>query len=139
MRCPEISLSKSLCNWGYSFVSRPYQNKLKKSVWHCFISEFSVFPLQFALLCINIYTACGSQVHESHVCHSDIWIAQWVKYIAIGQQVWPTFNSGSDTNYGMRIYDVIKIISYTKLACKDSQNLEAFWIIVVQYRLHSLC
>ena len=47
----------------------------------------------------------------------------------VGQQVSPTFNSASDTHFGMRsrIYEIIKIyiVSYTKIACcfsKDSQN-----------------
>ena len=52
----------------------------------------------------------------------------------VGQQVWPTFNSGSDIHFGMRICEVTKIITYTKIACcygKDSQNSEVFWISVV--------
>ena len=47
----------------------------------------------------------------------------------VGQQVAPTFNSASDTHFGMRsrIYEIIKIyiVSYTKIACcfsKDSQK-----------------
>ena len=59
----------------------------------------------------------------------------------VGQQVWPTFNSKSDTHFGMRIYEVINIISYTKIAycySKDSQNLEVFWITLAHYRLYTL-
>ena len=68
-------------------------------------------------------------------------MSQWnVDYSVgqVGQQVWFTFNSWSDTHFGLRIYAVIKIILYEKIACwysKDSENAEVFWIILVHYRL----
>ena len=46
MWCPEISLSKSLCNWGTSSVS--YKNvEICIALFHTY-QNFSVFTLQFA-------------------------------------------------------------------------------------------
>ena len=46
--------------------------RMNKSMTLFYIRIFSVF----ALLCNT--SACQLQVHESYVCHNDIWIAQWV-------------------------------------------------------------
>ena len=55
-------------------IERPFciLTKMKKSVWHCFISNFVMFTSQFALL--HITSACDShcQVRGSYVCHNDI-------------------------------------------------------------------
>ena len=59
----------------------------------------------------------------------------------VSQQAWPTFNSASDTDFGMIIYKVIKKISYTIITCyysQGSKNLEVFWIIMVHYKLYTL-
>ena len=88
-------------------------------------NEETCMALVFALLFIT--SVCGSQVaHGSYVCHSDIWNACHCLVGQVGQQLCSTFNSGSDTHFGMRINEVIKIVSYTKMACcysTDSQNL----------------
>ena len=67
---PEISLSKSLCNWGSSSVS--LQNKeICMALFH--IRIFSVFTLQFALLCTTL--VCGSQVYTC--MGHNLCMSQW--------------------------------------------------------------
>ena len=59
----------------------------------------------------------GSYVHMSHL------------HCSVGQQVRITINPISDTHFGMRIYEVAKVVSYTKLTCcysNDRQIIEAF-------------
>ena len=73
--------------------------------------------------CVNI-TICIT-LHYFSMCFTSAWVkcmSQWhlamdCSVRRVGQQVWSTFNSGSDTHFDMRIYGVIKIISYTKIAC----------------------
>ena len=125
MWCPEISLSNNLCNEG--LVLYPYKNE--KSVWHCFITEFFLYfhytLRYFSMWITSAWIICTSQ-----------WYTDW----SVNQQVWFTFNSGSDTHFGMRIWGYQDNFLYKKACCysKDSQNLEVFWIIVVHYTLYAL-
>ena len=50
-------------------------------------------------------------------------------HCSVGQQVRITINLGSDTRFEMRIYEVVKVVSYTKLTCyysNDSQIIDIF-------------
>ena len=59
-------------------------------------------------------------------------MSQWHLDCSVGQ-----VGQQSDTHFGMRIYKVIKIISYTNklvaIVAKDSENLEVFWIYYKLY------
>ena len=129
--CPEISLSKVYAIKGP--VLYPYKNEeIRMALFY--IRFFLVFALHFALLCIT--SALGHKCMGHNFCMSH-----WHLDCSVGQQLWPTINAGSDTHFGMRIYKVIEIVSYTKMACryiKDSQNIEVFWIIMVHQRLYTL-
>ena len=116
----------------------PYKNK--ETCMALFHIRFCVYNR----ICITLHyiTLSMWQLTSAWV----ICMSQWYPDCSVGkvgQQVWPTFNSGSwsDTYFGIRIYEVIKIISYIKIAfcySKDTHNLEVFWIIVVHYRLYTL-
>ena len=86
-----------------------------------------------------VYITICTTLHYLSMCLTSAWVICMSQLHLncsvgqVGQQMWPTFNSGSDTCFGMRIYEGIKIISYTKIACcysKDSQNLELSWFTI---------
>ena len=70
--------------------------------------------------------------HVSHKCMGHIYFTCGLLSGSSGSTSVAHFNPGSNTHFGMRIYVasciVIKIVSYTKIACyivaKDSQIIE---------------
>ena len=114
MWCPEISLSKNLCNWGINSVSLQEWRNLYGIVL------YQNFFCSFITLCIT--SACGSQVHGSYVCHNDIWIDQWVNNQL---WIWHSFWHENLWHYQDNFIN--------KIACcysKDSQKLELLWFTI---------
>ena len=152
--CTESSLV-----WNQLIITSSCFQLCDVQIFHCqkvcAIEGLPLYPYNNKEICMALFhnrflcRICITLHYFKHVAALSTWIicmSQWYLDCSVGQvgqQVWPTFNSGSwsDTYFGMRIYEVIKIISYIKIACcysKDSHNLEVFWIIVVHYRLYTL-
>ena len=91
--------------------------RLKISIWYCYISEF------FHVICIILQ-------HVSYKCIGHIYVTSGLLSGSSGSTSMAHFNPVSNTHFCMRIYAaiVIKIVSYTKIACysysKDSQIIE---------------
>ena len=118
--CPKISLSKVWVQLRDQFYI------LNKEICMALFHTDQNFFCIYITLCIILYItlACGSQVHGSYAHMS-----QWHLHCSVGQQMWPTFNSGSDTENFWGYQDNFIYKSNLLL------YIEAFWIIMVHYRL----
>ena len=94
-----VQLREQFCiltKWRNLYGIVLYQN------FSCVYITICTTLLYLSMWLISAWVICMSQLHL------DCSVGQ------VGQQLWPNFNSISDTCFGMRIYKVIKIISYTK-------------------------
>ena len=105
--------------------------RMKKSVWHCFISEFFLYfhyTLHHCSMWVtSVLVICMSQWHLDWSVGQQVAMTQfqlWIWY-----SFWHENLCGYHDNF---IY---------KIACcysKNRQNWEVFWIIMVHYRLYTL-
>ena len=87
----------------------------------CAIKGPDLYPYKNEEICMALFHI-RIFLYFHYTLHYFRWITsawiicmlQWHLDWSVGQQMWATFNSGSDIHFGMRIYEAIKIILYTK-------------------------
>ena len=72
------------------------------------IASYQNFSMSFVLYVLQ---------HVSHKCMCNMYVTSG---LLSGSTSVAHFNPRCNTHFGMRIYVVIKIVSYTKIACKES-------------------
>ena len=112
---------KSMCNWETSSVL--YKNEeIYMALFHIRI-----------FLCLHYNCIILHYFSMWHKCMGHMYVTMTSGMISRSSRSTSVTHPGSNTHFGMRIFEVIKIISYIKIACfysKDSQNLELLWFTI---------